>query len=77
MKACVSCFILELISKSATETGVILDNSYTGKAVYGLRDLMQNKPEVFKGRRILFIHSGKKYMKLLQTLLYICNAIAL
>jgi len=78
VKACVMCFILELISKSATETGVMLDNSYTGKAVYGLRDLMQNKPEVFKGRRILFIHSGNKiYKKLLRTLLYNCNTIAL
>ncbi|KAF6041615.1 hypothetical protein EB796_000070 [Bugula neritina] len=48
----------EFISQSAVQTGVILDNTYTGKAAYGLRDLMQNKPGVFKGRRILFIHSG-------------------
>ncbi|KAF6032189.1 hypothetical protein EB796_009515 [Bugula neritina] len=48
---------LELMAKSAAQTGVILDNTYTAKAAFGLKDLMQNKPEVFKGKRVLFLHT--------------------
>jgi len=46
------------MAKSSAQTGVILDNTYTAKAAFGLKDLMQNKPEVFKGKRILFLHTG-------------------
>ena len=47
------------MAEAALKTGILFDNTYTGKAAYGLSDLMQNRPEVFKGRRILFVHSGK------------------
>ncbi|KAF6032187.1 hypothetical protein EB796_009513 [Bugula neritina] len=49
---------LEYIVRTAHETGILLDNAYTGKAAYGFSQLLQNKPEVFKGRRILFLYSG-------------------
>ena len=48
----------EFIAQTAKQTGILLDNCYTSKAAYGLQQLLLNKPEVFKGRRILFIHSG-------------------
>ena len=50
--------LLEYIAKTAIETGILFDHTYTGKAVRGLTDLMQNRPEVFKGKRILFLHTG-------------------
>lgn len=50
--------IVELMVKSAEQTGVVLDNIYTAKAANELKELMQNKPEVFKGNRILFLHTG-------------------
>ncbi|XP_067935182.1 uncharacterized protein [Watersipora subatra] len=49
---------LELIAQVAAATGIILDTTYTGKAAFGMYELMSNRPEVFKGRRILFLHSG-------------------
>ncbi|XP_067945832.1 uncharacterized protein [Watersipora subatra] len=49
---------LEFIGQVAANTGVILDPTYTGKAAYGLQGLLNDKPEVFKGRRVLFMFSG-------------------
>ncbi|XP_067946558.1 uncharacterized protein [Watersipora subatra] len=49
---------LDYTAKVAAATGIILDTTYTGKAAYGMYELMNNRPEVFKGRRILFLHSG-------------------
>ena len=39
-------------------TGVILDPTYTGKAVRGMVSELQVNPDRFQGNRILFIHTG-------------------
>lgn len=54
-------FILhtEFICNVAISTGVVLDATYTGKAAYHLVKQLQENPERFKGRKILFVHTGK------------------
>lgn len=47
-------YILEV----SRQTGIILDPVYTGKAVRGLLQEMSGNPGRFKGRRILYIHTG-------------------
>ena len=42
----------------ASETGVILDTIYTGKAVLGMLSEMRVNPHRFRGNRILFINTG-------------------
>lgn len=49
---------LATIQRVATETGVLLDPVYTGKAVHGLLRDMQREPEAWRGRRVLFVHTG-------------------
>lgn len=39
-------------------TGVILDPVYSGKAVFGFWKDLQNDPERWKGKTVLFIHTG-------------------
>ncbi len=46
-------FILDI----ARSEGVVLDQVYTGKALFGTVDLLKRYPERF-GRNILFIHTG-------------------
>ncbi|MFC1556836.1 1-aminocyclopropane-1-carboxylate deaminase/D-cysteine desulfhydrase [candidate division KSB1 bacterium] len=48
---------MEFILKFALDEGIILDQVYTGKACYGMADLLNRYPERF-GRNILFIHTG-------------------
>lgn len=52
-------YVAEFVARVARETGIILDRTYTGKAACGMIDLMKNRPEVFKGRRVMFFNSGK------------------
>lgn len=47
--------------KSASETGIILDRVYTGKAVYGLMHEVKNNPDRFLGDKIMFVHTGGIY----------------
>ena len=42
----------------ATKTGIMLDATYTLKSTRGLVSEMQNNPGRFKGKRILYIHTG-------------------
>ena len=42
----------------ASSTGVMLDPVYTGKAALGLVKELQNSSDTFKGKRILFLHTG-------------------
>ncbi|XP_061194549.1 uncharacterized protein LOC133202707 isoform X2 [Saccostrea echinata] len=49
---------LEFIMDIGASTGVILDPTYTGKAVRGLVSELQNNPHRFRGNQILFIHTG-------------------
>ncbi len=53
-----SCILAEFICKVATSTGIVLDPSYSGKAAFHLVKQLQENPERFKGRKILFIHTG-------------------
>jgi len=42
----------------AALTGIILDLTYTNKAVKGLLNELRVNPTRFKGKRILYIHTG-------------------
>ena len=46
-----------MISIAAT-TGIVLDLTYTNKAVKGLLTELHVNPTRFKGKRILYIHTG-------------------
>ncbi|ETV94252.1 hypothetical protein H310_11927 [Aphanomyces invadans] len=49
---------LVYISQVARETGVLLDPVYSGKALYMLVKDLQDHPDKFAGKSILFIHTG-------------------
>lgn len=49
---------LEFILETAATTGIFLDPVYTGKAAFHMVNKMQILPESFKGKKILFYHSG-------------------
>lgn len=50
---------LEFIREFARTEGIILDPVYTGKAMFGLLQELENNTAVFKNtRNILFIHTG-------------------
>ncbi|KAL8580934.1 hypothetical protein ACOMHN_039634 [Nucella lapillus] len=49
---------LEFIHQVAMKTSVVLDPVYTGKATLGMVTEMNNHPEAFEGRRVLYIHTG-------------------
>ena len=53
----------DFIADTAQRTGILLDNCYTGKAAYGMSDLLRNKADVFRGKRIMFLHSGMLMQK--------------
>ena len=54
------CFmIVEKIMEISSTTGVLVDPVYNIKAVRGLLTEMKNNPHRFKGRRILYIHTGE------------------
>lgn len=42
-------------------TGIMVDPVYSGKALCGMLDLMKNSPGTFKGRRLMFVHTGGVY----------------
>ncbi|KAI0243109.1 Bifunctional D-cysteine desulfhydrase/1-aminocyclopropane-1-carboxylate deaminase, mitochondrial [Lamellibrachia satsuma] len=48
----------EFIREVALKTGIILDPVYTGKAVRGMLEELAKNPTRFRGRRILFLHTG-------------------
>ncbi|MFC1477748.1 D-cysteine desulfhydrase family protein, partial [candidate division KSB1 bacterium] len=48
---------MQFIMKFALDEGIILDHVYTGKACYGMVDLLTRDPDRF-GQKILFIHTG-------------------
>lgn len=45
-----------------SHTGLSLDPDFTMKAVKGMLTEMRERPHVFKGHRILFIHTGENYI---------------
>ena len=50
-------YIAQLVDIS-TRTGVTLDPVYTLKGVRGMLGEMNTNPQRFKGKRILYIHTG-------------------
>uniref|UniRef100_A0A1D1Y470 D-cysteine desulfhydrase n=1 Tax=Anthurium amnicola TaxID=1678845 RepID=A0A1D1Y470_9ARAE len=49
---------LTFVKEIAEITGVILDPVYSGKAAYGMLKDMAKNPTTWKGRKVLFIHTG-------------------
>ena len=49
---------LECIRDVAGRTGIILDPVYSGKAFFGLKNEWAGNPDRFRGRRVLFLHTG-------------------
>ncbi|XP_072024368.1 uncharacterized protein [Amphiura filiformis] len=49
---------LEFLKKVAEQTGIILGSTYSGKAAFHLVKQLNEQPEKFKGKKILFIHTG-------------------
>eukprot|EP01137_Pigoraptor_chileana_P007453 Opistho-2@53084 len=49
---------LAFIVNCARSTGILLDPVYTGKAAFGMVSIMNSDPRRFKGKRVLFIHTG-------------------
>ena len=46
------------LQRVAEQTGIFLDPVYTWKAFKGMLNELRNRPHRFKGRRILFLHTG-------------------
>jgi D-cysteine desulfhydrase len=50
---------LEFITNFAIETGIVLDPVYSGKALYNFfKDILQTEGEQYRGKSILFWHTG-------------------
>jgi len=49
---------LEFVKEVAEATGVILDPVYSGKAAFRLCQDILSEPEKWKGRKVLFLHTG-------------------
>ena len=47
-----------MIHTIASSTGVIFDPAFTMKVFRGMTCEMEKNPDRFKGRRVLFIHTG-------------------
>lgn len=48
----------QLVTRLYVRAGVILDPVYSGKAYHTLMDEMKQQPEQWKGRKVLFLHTG-------------------
>lgn len=49
---------LHTVAEVATKTAVILDPVYTGKAVHAMLEEMRADPDGWRGRSVLFLHTG-------------------
>lgn len=49
---------LDFIGDVAMTTGIFLDGTYTGKAAFHMVKQMQTNPQRFRGKKILFLHTG-------------------
>ncbi|CAA6664713.1 unnamed protein product [Spirodela intermedia] len=49
---------LKFVKRVAEATGVVLDPVYSGKAVYRMLKDMAENPAAWRGRRVLFVHTG-------------------
>ena len=48
----------EFIRQVATQTAINLDPVYSGKTALAMVREMATNPSAFKGRRVLFLHTG-------------------
>jgi 1-aminocyclopropane-1-carboxylate deaminase/D-cysteine desulfhydrase-like pyridoxal-dependent ACC family enzyme len=67
-------FFLEFLTKTSLATGIILDATYTGKAAFGIVDLMNKRPEVFTGHKVMFVHTGTNNNVYFQMNEFLCFA---
>ena len=49
---------LATVAAVAAATGVVLDPVYTGKAVHALLEEVRADPGAWRGRRVIFLHTG-------------------
>ena len=64
--SCVLIFsFADFIMEVSRTTGIMIDPVYTGKAVFGLVNELKSNPDRFKGKRILYIHTGKYMFNIL------------
>ena len=59
----------EFIREVALKTGIILDPVYTVKAAMGMVKELRKNPTRFRGRRILYLHTGERSMMVLLALI--------
>lgn len=52
---------LEFLLQVASSSGVMLDPTYCGKGALGMVRELSDNPTAFKGKRILFLHTGGVY----------------
>ena len=45
-------------SSLEARAGIILDPTYSGKALYGFLKDVKSQPDEWKGRRVMFLHTG-------------------
>ncbi len=50
--------LLDMIHTIASSTGIIFDSAFTMKVFRGMTCEMEKNPDRFKGRRVLFVHTG-------------------
>ena len=62
-KVCiVFCYqIAENIIEISRTTGILVDPVYNIKAIRGMLTEMKNNPGRFKGKRVLYIHTGTRF----------------
>ena len=48
----------DFIGDVAMTTGIFLDGTYTGKAAFHMVKQMQTNPQRFRGKKVLFLHTG-------------------
>lgn len=49
---------LQTVLAVATSSGVVLDPVYSGKALHCLLGSIRAQPEAWRGKRVLFVHTG-------------------
>ena len=50
--------MIDFVAEVSLKTGIVLDPVYTGKAVKGMVEEMTRNPQRFKGRKIVYLHTG-------------------
>jgi 1-aminocyclopropane-1-carboxylate deaminase/D-cysteine desulfhydrase-like pyridoxal-dependent ACC family enzyme len=49
---------LQTVLDVAQASGIVLDPVYSGKALHCMLERIRAQPEAWKGKRVLFIHTG-------------------